>query len=435
MAIAMMLTLTVIFTTVIFLTSSGARHANVSKAEQQAFDLAEAGVNNAASILYKATDPSQSSAVPSGSKSLYGGTAAWSGTLLGTTWTLTGTGTVLNPAGTGGTLTRTVTKRFSLTLIPAPAWSFNYSDATTGCLTVSNNATVTSPLYVRGSMCMSNNTHFTGSQLQVKGTLTVNNGASVGYSGTPIPIAKLQGGCMSGPHVCTSADSVYATSLTTTVDDITKPTVDLPTWYQNAQPGPKHNCTSGSIAGNFDNDTTFNTSRGTFDLTPASSYSCVVAVGGTTIGQLSWDNTTKILTVKGTIFFDGPLQLSSSTATYQGQATIYAAGAITFINSARLCGVAACDGTWNPSSNLIVLVAGASSGTGLTISNNGVYQGAAYVVADYTLVNNASNWGPVIANHFDLANNAGGFMPIGGIPSGSPGTQWVLSELAGGWSG
>jgi Tfp pilus assembly protein PilX len=435
MALGILLVLMIVVTTVIFFTSANSRHANTSQASQQAFELAEAGLNNASSVLFKASDPSASTAVPAGSTALNGGTISWSGLLLGTIWTLTGTGTVTNPAVPGGTVTRTVTKQFSITLVPAPAWSFNYSDATTGCLTVSNNAVVTAPLYVRGNMCLSNNSHFTGSQLQVKGTLTVNNGASVGYSGTPIALAKLQGGCLSGPHTCTSGDSVYATSLTTTVDSITKPSVDLPGWYQNARPGPKHNCTTGSIAGGFDNDTTYNNSRGTFDLTPSSSYSCVVTSGATTIGQLTWDIVTHVLTVKGTIFFDGPIQVSSATAAYQGQASIYSAGTITFINSARLCGVAACDGTWNPASNLIALVAGASSGTGLSITNNAVYQGVAYVVADYSLVNNAANWGPVIANHFDLSNNSGGFMPINGFPAGTPGTQWSVAEVPGSWNG
>jgi hypothetical protein len=436
MSIALLLTLTIMFATVIYFTSSSAGHANRSAAVQRAFELAEAGVSNASSVLSNASDPSLSNAVPSGSSTLNGGTVSWSGTLLGTTWTLTGTGTVSNPTSPGTTLSRTITKRFTITLVPAPAWSFNYSDATTGCLTVSNNAVVTAPLYVRGNFCMSNNSHFTGSQIQVKGTVTVNNGASIGYSETPIAVAKLQGGCLSGPHVCTTADSIYATSLATTADNITKPSVDLAGWYQNAQPGPKHNCTSGSITGGFDNDTTVNNiSRGTFDLTPSSSYSCVVTSGGVTIGQLSWDSTTKVLTIKGTIFFDGPIQVSSATASYQGQATIYSSGTITFINNARLCGVAACDATWAPATNLMVIVAGAPTGTGLTITNNAIYQGAAYVVADYSLVNNSANWGPVIANHFDLSNNSGGFMPIGGFPSGTPGTQWAVTEVAGGWNG
>jgi hypothetical protein len=80
-------------------------------------------------------------------------------------------------------------------------------------------------------------------------------------------------------------------------------------------------------------------------------------------------------------------------------------------------------------------VAGAPTGTGLLISNNAVYQGASYVVADYLMVNNAANWGPVVADSFDLSNNSGGFKPIGSFPSGTPGTAWVVTEIPGSWTG
>jgi hypothetical protein len=41
----------------------------------------------------------------------------------------------------------------------------------------------------------------------------------------------------------------------------------------------------------------------------------------------------------------------------------------------------------------------------------------------------------VIANHFDLSNNSGGFMPINGFPAGTPGTQWSVAEVPGSWNG
>jgi hypothetical protein len=436
MALGIMFVLTILVTSTLLLTGASQRQVNRSNAAQKAGMLAEAGIAAAGSVLYGAKDPASASAVPSGSRVTSEGTVTWSGSLTGTTWTLTGTGTVKNPAGAAGeTFTKTVTKRYTITLTPQPAWFYNYSDTLSGCMDVANNAVVTTPLYVRGNMCMGNNSHFTGSELQVKGTLTVNNNASVGYAGAPIATAKLQGGCMSPAHTCTSADRVYATSLTTTADAVSKPAVNMPTWYANAEPGPSHSCTTGSIAGGFDNDSTYNNSRAGFDLTPDSSYSCVVTRGGTAVAQLSWNSSTGVLAVSGTIFFDGPLQVSSSSATYTGIGTIYSAGTITLPNNAKLCGVPACDSSWNPNTNLIVFVAGASSGTGFLIDNNAVYQGAAYVVADYSLSNNASNWGPVIADSFDLANNSGGFKPVASLPSGAPGTSWTISELPGGWTG
>ena len=56
MAVLIMLVLTIALTTTITLTSSSARHANSSNAGQKAFALAEAGVNNAISVLHAAYD-------------------------------------------------------------------------------------------------------------------------------------------------------------------------------------------------------------------------------------------------------------------------------------------------------------------------------------------------------------------------------------------
>jgi hypothetical protein len=429
LALLVMLVLTLALTSTIYLASAGQRHASTSNAEQRALAVAEAGLSNATSILFSLADP-RTGPVPA-SGSLDGGAQTWSFQRAGTTWTLSGTGKVANPAVPGGTLTRTVTRQFAFGA--SPLWQWNYSDATTGCMTVKNNATLGQPLYVRGNLCISNNAHFTGSRLQVGGTLAIGNGGSVGFAGSPIAEAKLAGGCLPTPHPCTASDDVYATPpIAQSIDNLGKPPVDLPGWYQNAQPGPKHPCTSGSVPGGFDSNSAYDNSRASFTLTPATSYDCVVTSGSTTVGRLSWDAMTSVLTIAGTIFFDGPL-LVNGTARYQGQGNIYAAGAITFNNSAQLCGVPGC-GTWNPSTNLLVLVAGAPSGTGFTLSNNAVYQGAAYVVSDYVSSNNSVNWGPVIAHELDISNNAG-FVPITSVPPGAPGADSTLKEIPGSWTG
>ncbi len=43
------------------------------------------------------------------------------------------------------------------------------------------------------------------------------------------------------------------------------------------------------------------------NLTPGASYTCKSMAGSTILGELSWDNATKLLTVKGTIFIDGSI--------------------------------------------------------------------------------------------------------------------------------
>jgi len=49
-----------------------------------------------------------------------------------------------------------------------------------------------------------------------------------------------------------------------------------------------------------------------------------------------------------------------------------------------------------------------------------VYQGGAYVAGDYYIENNATNWGPVIANHITVVNNAGQTVPLTSLPPGTP---------------
>src|SRR4029453_6385667 len=97
----------------------------------------------------------------------------------------------------------------------------------------------------------------TGSKLYVGGTLT-NNG-SVGTLASPIASATIVGGCTGGspnPHPCTASDKVYATTISQTPQEISKPAADLANAYSTATPGPLHGCTTGTMPGGFDPDTT-----------------------------------------------------------------------------------------------------------------------------------------------------------------------------------
>jgi hypothetical protein len=436
MAVCILSVLMATGATLVFYANAGARSAEISTEDARALDLAEAGMNYARSVLWNASDPTNAGAVPASSLTLEGGTAAYSGTYnSGTqTWTLTGTGTYTNPAG-GAPISRTVSS--DVIVVPgtgtaSPVWSYNYSDATSGCLTIANNATFTAPLYVKGNLCVSNNAHFTGSSLHVGGTLTVGNNGSVGYSATPVPTVNVAGGCTGGspsPHPCVhgATDKVWDGNavITQTASTLTKPAVDLTYWYQNASPGPRNGCTVGSMPGGFDSGTggtavppNPNRSRPTFNLTPSTAYSCQTATG-----QLSWaPGSPGTLTINGTIFFDGNITMSNNAnAVYQGRATIYTSGSVTLSNNAKLCGISGCSASWNTSANYLLFVIGGPTGTTFTISNNAIYQGAAYVVSNYTLVNNAANWGPVVANQLSIANNSGSFIPLTSLPPGAPG--------------
>ena len=131
------------------------------------------------------------------------------------------------------------------------------------------------------------------------------------------------------------------------------------------------------------------------------------------------------------MFFDGPIAVTRD-ATYVGRGTIYASETVTFRNDVRLCAVAACDETWNPQNDLLVLVAGSTATQyGFVISNNAVYQGGGYAANDYYLAQNAQNWGPMIARQLFFFQNSRQNIPLQVLPPGAPGL--VLAEVAESW--
>ena len=442
MALGIMLVLSIALVAVIAFANSNQQAANYSKAGDKALSLAEAGVSRAANVLENSVDPSVAGALSSGSDPLEGGTSSYSGSLSGLTWTVTGTGTVANPAAGGASLTRTVSAQYQIS-VAGTVWDWTYADATAGCLTIANNATFSAPLFTRGSLCMSNGSYYNASKLHVGGTVTPAVNSSIGTAALPITSANLVGGCTGGspnPHPCGAADNVYASSITQTPSGLTKPPVELQRWYDEARPGPKNSCTSGSVPGDFDNEPvatrTLNRSRPAFELTPSSGYTCRFVSGATTIGELTWTpGSPGSLTIAGTIFFDGDIDVTRN-AVYSGRATIYSSGKVTLTNGTRLCGIAACDATWNTAANTLLFVAGSATDQyGFTLSNNAIYQGAAYVVNDYLLRNNAANWGPVVARQISVENNATQIQSLITLPPGAPGIEKTVHSVPGSWRG
>jgi Tfp pilus assembly protein PilX len=445
-------------TTAMVYTTENGRASATSKADEQAFSLAEAGLNNAYSNLYNAADPTMPGALPQRSESVEGGTVTWWGTLDTQTnvWTLTGQGTVSSPGGNVADLVRTVHGRARVTssghgTSGNAVWNYMYAEAPMSCMTVSSTTTVTVPLYVKGNLCLQNSTRIDGTNtvLQVGGTLTLQNSAQVGSLGSLLAEVHVGGGCRVGigplHSPCTTTDRVYAAmppdSQTTNLE---KPPADLPYWYDHAKPGPRQACTSGSFPGGFDNDTLLNRSRTpAVNLTPPTAYDCQVRdPSGNLLGQISWTPGIAgpgTLTVAGTIFFDGNISMANSvSAVYVGRATIYASGTITMTNSVNLCGIPGCSALWQPTLNLLALVAGSSTDqNGFAVSNNTTFQGAIYVVNDYSETNNANIWGPIIARQITLANTVTNhYVPLGTLLAGMPqfsGEAVSISNEPGSW--
>jgi hypothetical protein len=429
LGVTVVLSMTVV--TVIEAARSNQRSATMSSGRLSAYDLAEAGLNNAMSVLRLPTnnaldkyvfcpDAASLPTLPCVRTNTYSsGTVSWYGNLYqnpaaGTAyWDLFSTGHVRNPFG-GADYMKTI--RATIPVVPTttqplnnPSWNYIFSRAAgsgvafSGCdMTLGNSVNVTAPLYVMGNLCLQNTASITKGPLIVKGSLdqqATNN--HVGAAGADINEAHIGKGCRykaqasHNPCVYGAAggtgtkDNIWATILDATTPAVTAPIVDWNDWYLNASPGPYYSCAApaaGEPANptfNFDspvgvasdsdvNKLTYkNDNQGIVNLTPGSSYTCKT-VGG----QLSWDYPNKVLTVSGTIFIDGSAKVDiGGTVRYKGQATIYTSGSV-LIKNTNLCGYSAgpsCTvANWDSTQDLLGFV---SNGNGSLVADNQVSPG------------------------------------------------------------
>jgi hypothetical protein len=442
-------------TTAIAYTSSSFRQTSRSKGDQVALSLAEAGVNVALAQLHGSSTPGMADALPTesapGERVVPGvGRMEWFGQLSNDVWTVVGIGYVANPSPGAPEIVRRASMRVRLGSATQGSgnnavWNYVYADDPNACTTLMNSAEVNVPLYVRGSLCLENSSKVTGYALQVGGVVYVNGEkASVGTSAAPVVEAHIAGGCSfknGAVHSpCTTADQVYATTLTDAPAGLTKPPVDFQYWYDNSAPGPKRGCSAGSIPGGFDSDLTWNRSRAAFDLTPSTAYDCrVYDANGSLVGQLTWQpGSPGTLTIAGTIFFDGDVTMGQfATAIYKGKATIYVAGRFSIGQQSSLCGIAGCTKDWKATENLLAIVAGYNPGDSVVIANYSTFQGAIYAVGDYREGNNSQAWGPIIANKIFLQNSTlNHYVPIGTLLPGMPATYEdavTLTNEPGSW--
>ncbi len=437
-------------------TNQGAAHR--ATADQKAYGLAEGGLSYAFSTLEKADDANAytapaANAVPSTTVSFADGRSfVYSGTLNGNTWTLYGTGTTPNPSGPSGA---PVVRRVSAQALVTTAttgdlrpYDYLFIDQPAGCFTLNNTVTLEIPLYVRGDLCLENNSSVMSPAVHVHGNVHVNSPqASVGTSSTPIPDFSITGSCYRSGVLttCSNAASsrVWASAYGASPPNLTKPAVDIPGTYASVSPQNLGPLSQGNCPGFFDNDSTLNVSRGSIDLTPAAAYNCYIGDPLDPTAQIKWTPgsnpaQTGTLKIAGTIFFDGNLTWSNlSKIQYDGRGSIYASGTLTIQNQARLCGVEACDSTWVPSQDFLAFVVGSMTSAGPPaedtgdVGNNVKFQGAIYLVNDYEQDNNTTIWGPVIARNGTITNS-GLFKPLpgplGAVPPGLPVDMVTISQ-------
>jgi hypothetical protein len=422
-ALVIALAVTVVFSmtviTVIESASSNSRTADRSKGRISAYSLAEAGINNATSILsksnsydehllhpqgsYQPADCANPPANPAGQPTLGNTCSPYSWTYDGgtttmwgwfdsttSTWTITSTGEVRNAFAstpTRRTLTATVHIRPQASqLNVVAAWNYVFVKDTTPnvCnVTVDQTTTLSSSLYVEGNLCFKNQASISEPNsadpvfLEVRGRLVWLSGSSKGVGDTSltdngqVTSAKIGGGCASSvtgtAHTCSpnspTNDYFYvkAGGYSTTAPAITAPTLTSTDWdgyYQTATISRLKPCNSGGLPGtSFDNDTTRNTSLPTtFVLTASTAYSCQTTVNGKVVGNLTWNPSTRFLDVRGTVFIDGNVSIDG-VVKYRGVNA----------NGAHPAGT---DGSDGEGGQMVMYVSGTVS-----LSNTGVFCG------------------------------------------------------------
>jgi hypothetical protein len=376
------------------------------------------------------------------------------------TWLLVATGYSSNP-GSGGVMSHTtyasVTANGQTSGAVGAVWNHVFLTAPlvpNQCQTdfTSNNLVIVVPLYVIGNLCFSGNNNVVKEvgqpvDFQVGGKLVINgnNGNSIGVSASvPITSGVVVGGCTnvsvsSSTTPCASGSYKYWVTTTDTFSTQSAPsqtTADIQKDYAAFDPGPKHPCQAGTTPAPlastvFDNNTVYDNSAGSFELTPASSYSCI-SQNGSSVGQLTWDNTAKKLTINGSIFFDGSLTISQSVY-YVGTGIIEVAGTVNFNGlSTTVCATSPCNtgaNVWQGTSgnNSMLTLAPLASGTSMTLTNNNqTFQGSVWTQPTATLSlagNNDTIHGPMSIGTIDTPSNNATLKPLPAIknmPVGAP---------------
>ena len=476
------LVLTVTLTAAIQFTTSNSRHATRSKNDQIAYALAEAGLANGAAVLSKPSNNAlDATLLPSSEPDendpahddfildYEGGTVKYWGVLTGHQWLIHGLGIVEDPTGRTAPVRREVTSTIkiqpSLTQeLNNNAWNYMFAKNTANAcdVTFENSVSVDTSLYILGDLCFLNSSAivkaaapdttnlYVGQHVHFGGT------GSIGSSAARLSEAHIVGGCRVGnpdpgtagetwTSPCTSTTRVWANLITNDTLAGTGPTADFAFWYTNAKPGPNEPCTTSSnfSATTFESagSTTMNSSAATFNLTPSSSYSCkyydVPPNDTDLLGELSWNNTTKVLTVKGVIYIDGSAYISNNTVNrYDGLATLYLSGTFRIDGNAQLCGGVAggnCDFVaWDPNQDNLGIIADGSDASGYSVllQNSARFQGSIYATNAVLLENSTQYDGPMVAGTFKLENNIATheFPTITSVPVGWPGNPTVYAE-------
>jgi hypothetical protein len=401
------------------------------------------------------------------------------------TWTLHSQATVTNPAH-GSPIVKTMSAQVQVHQpkpgnIKVGVWNTIYSPfgpSSTCDTTVAQGVNMSVPLYVGGNLCLDNNAVIKAPVYAGGFLFTKNKQAGIGTQAAPIA-SKAQAGanpvhvgnycqvqtagtvlnpCKPEPTTPAGNSNVWVNMtgpwnpkiLQANMPDfvdVTAPQIcwaastactgdPVGGWYSAASPGPLHPCVTSSVVGPgtttppvFDNDKIFGPDQampggsvpGTFNLTPdGASYTCKTGQG-----ELSWNATTRTLTVNGTVFIDGSVYAKSSSSapiTYTGwgsctsavpcDGVVYVTGTV-YITSVELCAVVNASntdcnfsaGAWDPNKKILVFLAhyqgtqtGVAAGQGIVVGPTQTsFQGGLYADYQVNTGQGAATQGPLVS--------------------------------------
>ena len=238
--------------------------------------------------------------------------------------------------------------------------------------------------------------------------------------------------CRTGPGASTTLATAITASQTTV-------TVASASAFPSSQFKIRIDDEVMTVTGGFGTPT-WSVTRGSSGTTAAvhASNQTVIRDDATPSGELSWNATTKTLTVKGTIFIDGSVRITNAQLnTYNGQATLYLSG--TFRMTGSLCGsvsAGACTfATWNPNSEMLTVVANGNGGQvnpgdSIMVDNNYSFQGGLFGTNAIEFGNNVNIGGPVVGSYIILSNNlaTNNFPFLTTVPVGMPSNPAVYAQ-------
>ena len=480
LAMIVMSALTISIGALVSFTTGNEAQFSRDRDSARAFHVAEAGVNNALSIIVNIDDNDVQpvgttlgpySTLGLDNTSLDGASGTYTLTKYASTdtqcvqtagtasscWVITGTAKSPN-----GKVSRTIqeTAHWVIEDHSVPQ-VFNYGlvvdNSGAACVNTHGSVPlVVKDVWISGDFCPSGGVGLVppaahAGSIYIGGVYQGQNNTNIGTSSLPYSSADIVGGCkvQSIPQICSdSANSDVWSDGPPSVDpsDLTLPNIDATNNYDKGN-WSSPQCSQGSFT--FDSDSFPNGTTPTTTLMPnGASFDCTVNdSGGNPVGHLAWNAATKQLSISGTIWIDGSVDLSNS-GTYVKDSvvpganggTIFVNGTVSGSSNITLCGPAGsavatgygCLTTWDPTQGMLglVVVNPTNQSTAFNRTGNGELDLTLLVNQGYADTGGTTVMGPVMADTATVGGNGGSIVPSA-PPTGFPSTvvtqaTWVV---------